>query len=184
MTTSSTTTSSTTTTTEAPAGPIELVLAPVTVVDPNPKLTVVHLESVVVEMIDGILGVTFDPPQVAVNVGFEATNGDDVSCGPFDGVLRCGVFAADGSFSAQLYDAAEPGGLAYSERLVVFPATIDAAAGTITVEVDGVLFTGDLINFMDGPVFTQIDVNTGGLAEEVTRIMGEATAAGLAAALG
>ncbi|MDA2979752.1 MAG: hypothetical protein O3B42_08355 [Actinomycetota bacterium] len=160
------------------------MLAPVTVVDPNPKLTVVHLESVVVEMIDGILGVTFDPPQVAVNVGFEATNGDDVSCGPFDGVLRCGVFAADGSFSAQLYDAAEPGGLAYSERLVVFPATIDAAAGTITVEVDGVLFTGDLINFMDGPVFTQIDVNTGGLAEEVTRIMGEATAAGLAAALG
>jgi hypothetical protein len=165
-------------------GPAELALAPVTVVDPDPKLTVLPLESVLVEMNDGVLVVTFGAPQVANNVSFEAANGDDVSCGPFDGAWRCDIFAADGTFSVQQYDAAELGGLEYSESQVVFLATIDAAAGTITVEVDGVSYTGESIRFMDGPVFTRIDPNTGGLVDEVTRIMGEATAAELAAALG
>lgn len=157
-------------------------MAPASDVDPDPKLTVENFASVLVQDIDGVLVVTFGPAEFELNVGFENADGGDVNCGSNnDGLPQCDVFNTDGSFDSEIYELA---GVELDANQVGFPAVINGADGTITVEVNGTAHVGELINFMDGPLFVQIDVNSGGLANEVTRIMGEATAAELAAALG
>jgi hypothetical protein len=180
--TSTTLPAATTTTTEAPMGPTELALSPVEIADDDPLLTVEQLESVLVDDVDGVLVVTFGPPQFGLNVGIEDVDGNRIECGPnLDGNQQCSVFMTDGSFDSEVYDL---GDLTIDETMVGFPAAVSGPQGSITIEVNGVSYTSQVIKFMDGPLFVQIDPGTGGLSEPVTRIMGQATAAELAAALG
>lgn len=168
-------------TTEAPRGPTELSLSPVTPdPDPDPKLTLLPLESVLVEMVDEYLIVTFGVPEFGLDVGFDDSEGNTVTCGTFEGVSSCGVFLADGLYESEEYDLT---GLDFDESQVALRAVLDGPTGTITVEINGVAYVGETVGFMDGPLFVQFDVNTGGFANEVTRIQGEATATELLAAL-
>lgn len=147
--------------------------------DPDPLETIEHLESVLVEMVDGALWVTFGPPQFGLNVGFEDTEGNNISCGPDnDGAPVCSVFRPDGRFDTEVYDFAP------LETQVAFPAAVSGPQSSLTVDINGTAYVGQVIEFMDGPLFVQIDPNTGGIAEPVTRIIGAATGAELAAALG
>jgi len=172
----------TTTTTEAPKGPSELALSPIVPEDPDPLETIEHLESVLVQMVDGVLVVTFDPPQFGLNVGFQDAEGNNVDCGPGnDGEPLCSVFRPDGSFDTEVFDL---GDLTLDETMVAFPAAVSGPQGSMTVEINGTAYTGQVIEFMDGPLFVQINPNTGGLSEPITRIIGEATGAELAAAIG
>jgi hypothetical protein len=98
-----------------------------------------------------------------------------------DGEPRCDIFFADGTFAGEVYDL---GDIVLDENQIAFPASVSGPQGTITLAVEGTEYTSQSIRFMDGPLFVQIDPNTGGLAEPVTRRLGDATGAELAAALG
>jgi hypothetical protein len=156
----------------------------VTVENPDPKLTVVHLESILVEMIEGFLVVTFDQTLFGLNAGIVDRGDSRIDCwNPLDdsGTTTCSVFRADGSAAGEAYPL---GDLVLTNEQIALPAVADATTGMIAIVVDGEVYESPKITFMDGPVMVQIDVNSGGFANEITRVMGEATAEELAAALG
>lgn len=176
------TSSTTTSTTEAPSEPTLLPLAPVVIEDDDPNLTIEHLESVMVHMVDGFLVVTFDSPQFAMNANVRDVSGNSVDCGRGnDGESRCDIFFADGSFVGEVYDL---GDIVLTDNQIALPATVSGPQGSITIPVEGTDYSSQNIRFMDGPLFVQIDPNSGGIAEPVTRRLGDATGAELAAAIG
>jgi hypothetical protein len=61
--------------------------------------------------------------------------------------------------------------------------SIEVTEDSISITVGDETFTGDGLSLDDGPLFVQIDPNTGGLSEPVTRRTGTITAAELFAAL-
>ena len=147
-------------------------------------MTVVPLGSILVEMVDGFLVVTFDETLFELNAGIVDRDDSRIDCwNPLDdsGTTRCSVFRADGSSAGEAYPLE---GLVLTDEQIALPVDVSSTEGTITITVEGEDYAAPKITFMDGPVMVQIDVNSGGFANEVTRVLGEATADELAVALG
>jgi hypothetical protein len=185
---SSSTTSSTTTTTEAaPPMSVELQLTEIVPADPDPLETILPLDGVTVSMsADGKYVFTFAAAEhggIGVQVAgvadgvFASCDWKSVDEFPGDG-------EGTGCFwqSSEGFDTAEPvsnGDAPTQSVVVMLEVTIDS----VTLIIGEDRFTGTGLRFDDGPLFVQIDPNTGGLAEPVTRRTGEIGAADLYTAL-
>ena len=164
------------TTTTVPA-PSSLTLETVVQNDPVDGLTIEHLESIEIQESDAIFTAVFPETDEEITVEIVDAGGTTVSCGPnVDGDQQCSIFGSDGSYTFEVF------GPSSIPNAVAFPATV--TADSIDVTVDGTAYEGVVVRFQVGPVFVQINPNTGGLSEPVTRTVGEASAAEIAAALG
>ncbi len=175
--TSSVTSSTAAATTTTTPTPTSLSLRAVAQADPVDGLTIEHLESIEIQESNGYLIAVFPQTDEEITVEVADAAGTTVSCGPnVDGDQQCSIFGSDGSYTFEVF---EPSPLPNS---VAFPATVTPDA--VAVTVDGTTYEGVIVRFQVGPLFVQINPSTGGLTEPVTRMVGEASAAEIAAALG
>lgn len=153
--------------------------------DPDPLETIEPLTGVTLTVLpDGEFGFTFE----------EVRHGDPtvrLQGLPEGTSVLCVTYVEDGSTTTQCLaqSGAEFPVINYAtpERFppnTAWVPNVEVTGDTISIEVDGTVYTGNALVVEDGPTFVQIDPNTGGLAEPVTRRSGIITAAELAAALG
>jgi hypothetical protein len=152
--------------------------------DPDPLETIEPLTGVQLTVTrDGHVGFTFDE----VLYGDPNVRLQGLPAGYF---LACSTFVDGGVTTTQcvvqtptdfpVVDLPTPED--FPENTAWLP-NVSVEGDAITVEIDGEVYSGGSLQVEDGPVFVQIDPNTGGLAEPVTRRTGEISAADLAAAL-
>lgn len=178
-----TTTAPTTTTTEAPTRSVDVSFDEVVSAQPDPLETLEPLTGVTITVTrDGDVGFTFDAVEFGdPHVSLQGLpGGTNVVCSTYDedGTRRTQCFATTSTFPTDNHETPDlfPPNTAWVPTLLV-------DGPTVSIEVDGTVYTGTSLQVEDGPVFVQIDPNTGGLAEPVTRRIGEISAADLAAAL-
>ncbi len=183
--TSSTTTS--TTVVDPSSAPADLVLAEVVPTDPDPLETIEPLTGVSVSSnSDGSYVFTFGESQYG-GLGVRLTGlpeSDLATCDWFSAEDFDGAGEGTGCFyqTADGFEVTEPvsnGDAPPSSVVMMLVVTMDS----VTLTIGDMTFTGTGLRFDDGPLFVQIDPNTGGLAEPVTRRTGEITAADLYAAI-
>lgn len=185
-TTSSSTTSSTTTTTVAAPEPVELTFeeAPPSA---DPLETILPLDGVTVSMnADGAYVLTFAESMYG---GLSArllglADGEHVVCSWWAEADFEGEGEGTGCFSqtqaGYVGDPPYANGDAPTMSLVLM---VEVTADSISLTVGDTTFTGTGLSVDDGPLFVQIDPNTGGLAEPVTRRTGIISASDLFAAI-
>ena len=183
----STTSSTTTTTTEPAPTVVELEVTPYTDPDPDPMETIEPLTGVEVSTdADGNLVFTFADSQYG-GLGVQLTGlpeTDFLACDwypeedfPGDGEgTGCFAQTADAFVGS---DPVSNGAAPPMSVVMAMTVTMDS----VSVTLEGMTFTGDGLRFDDGPLFVQIDPNTGGLAEPVIRRAATISAADLYTAL-
>jgi hypothetical protein len=185
--TGDTTASSTTTTTMAAPEPVELMLESVPP-STDPLETIEPLDGVTVTTdIDGAVVFTFAESMhggISIRL-LGLPDGQHVACSWYPSDAFAGDGEGTGCFSQTQtgYVGDEPYSNGDAPTMSVVVA-MDVTADSITITVGDTAFTGTGLSLEDGPLFVQIDPNTGGLAEPVTKRTGEITAAELFAALG
>ncbi len=166
---------------------VDLTLTDVVPADPDPLETILPLTGVsVVVNPDGHYVFTFaESLHGGVGVSLTGLPGNDLAtCDwyseedfPGDGEgTGCLYQTADG------FDGTEPesnGDAPPRSVVMMLQVTMDS----VMLTIGDMTFTGTGLRFDDGPLFVQIDPNTGGLAEPVTRRAGEISAADLYSAI-
>ena len=170
---------------EEPAGPDvrTLALMPDPVGSTDPLETVNHLPSVQVFTTEGGIAFVFDSLPEVGNRVLIAPPGLEIWCdmwpeGETVRVECAGYNMADNTFIEQTLIDQVDMALGYG---FVVPMTV--GGGMVTITLNGVDYSAAEVRVGQEPAFVQIDVNTGGLAAEVIRTVGIASAADLEAAL-
>ena len=170
---------------EEPAGPDvrTLALMPDPVGSTDPLETVNHLPSVQVFTTEGGIAFVFDSLPEVGNRVLIAPPGLEIWCdmwpeGETVRVECAGYNMADNTFIEQTLIDQVDMALGYG---FVVPMTV--GGGMVTITLNGVEYSAPEMRIGQEPAFVQIDVNTGGLAAEVIRTVGIASAADLEAAL-
>ncbi|MEO0495008.1 MAG: hypothetical protein AAF081_16505 [Actinomycetota bacterium] len=173
---------------EPPPMPVSVSLTPDPVGSTDPRETVEHLTSVeVMPVEDGIAFIWPDLLPGAANriLLTDPTAQVEAYCGvwmdeegnldPFCGAWRLSDSFFFGEFDVPTVDSA----LGYG-----FVAPLTADDNYVSLTIDGVDFMAPELRVGQEPLFVQWDVNVNGLAEDVLRVVGFATPADIAAALG